>query len=99
MSLSTLLKSRNSVFSFLNGMLILPSIGGKLAIAFVGSVLFGKVNTYDADTDRAFASLPELLRLPNQITDYPINLLNHRFGEDLGLDANLNCGNWTASNC
>src|ERR1051326_9567242 len=81
---------------FLSWMLVLPSISGPFPFTLIRSIAWGGIDPDESNADRLSACPAKLLDLSNQVANDPINLLDHRFRQYLGLRANLDIGDFTS---
>jgi len=95
---SALKETRNCIFSFLYRVLILLPIGRKGTVSLVGCVSRREINTHNPNANRMATFSREFLSLSHQITDYAINLLDHRLGQYFGFGSYLNIRDWSARN-
>ncbi len=72
--------------------------GGKGPVPLVANRALRVVNTDDRNANRVATAALELNNLIAKIIDYPINLLDHRFRQDLHFESDFNSGNRTTGN-
>ncbi|MEO6971243.1 MAG: hypothetical protein ABI217_10155 [Chthoniobacterales bacterium] len=83
---------------FLNWVLLFLAVGRPAFAPFKGYIVLGEVDADEGHANWIAAAALELRRLIDEVGNDAIDLLDHCFGKDLCLGANLNRGDGTTGN-